>query len=759
MPVRRARRTGRLLLVPGLALLLAISLAACGGSSGDHPPPTPSMAAPQTATAVEPPEPEPPIPPVDTIPTSTEVDASVTEAIESSSPAEAEAAAPAVATPGTPGTPGTPVPIEEVALPPPIVPLTAASNGPVVPVTGPLLVLSERVGAEENTGDRETEIRRVSLYDVGTERYWTAFDYRSVRLLDWPRTDLSAVQLVGTHLIVWSMEQVARLTLAGQVETVLFEDSEIRAIQVSPDGTHVAILYGVPGTLVVLDTTTAVERLRVASDDPALAAWHDPESTVRLEMGNWHADGTALSITDQPARYWEKNTAILGLDGSVRILPEDWWWLSPDLRYALRVGEIIEWSARTGHAPLWDRWDVLEVETGNLLWTIADEEAGIQRDPEAAIWLSQSKYVAFMVRTTPFVKWRALDTATGEIVQQNDDFRRMLEGPVHTNCKTTTGAISGSPARGVCTVRYGERIVWEGGGWLTTYHGLIELPAGFALQGIILREVERYRLPSLPPPPPRDEIVGPLLVYRVLGGYEDILEDGVRKSSASATRLTIVYDEGTGRSWSLGDLSPTVIAPGGLVAGQQSELVFLAPDGQRTKLYSRTPSFDELAVSPDGRKLAAYFLPCLCPEGYDPAHLVVFALPSGDQILRFDSDDLDDLIAASGVIPPEEGFLFFSLQRDSVGWPPAWTSDSAAIRLWLLAAGHDVYPLRDITVALDGTVEFQEITELPAPPTQPPSRASYTCPENPAHPCRILLDDAVVGEGRRPFIIGFIELD
>ncbi len=41
----------------------------------------------------------------------------------------------------------------------------------------------------------------------------------------------------------------------------------------------------------------------------------------------------------------------------------------------------------------------------------------------------------------------------------------------------------------------------------------------------------------------------------------------------------------------------------------------------------------------------------------------------------------------------------------------------------------------------------------------PPPRAITDCPENPGHPCRILLDGEVVGEGRWPTIIGFAELD
>ena len=41
----------------------------------------------------------------------------------------------------------------------------------------------------------------------------------------------------------------------------------------------------------------------------------------------------------------------------------------------------------------------------------------------------------------------------------------------------------------------------------------------------------------------------------------------------------------------------------------------------------------------------------------------------------------------------------------------------------------------------------------------PPSRATTACPPHPAKPCDILLDGEVIGEGRWPRIIGFIELD
>ena len=268
-----------------------------------------------------------------------------TEAIGGSSPAEADATASAVATPDTPA---------EADTPPPIVPLTAGPTGPAVSVVGPLLIISERVGAEEASDDHETEIRRVSLYDVGTDKYWSAFDHRNVRPTP-SSVGRSAVQRAGTHLVVWSMGQVARVALNGQIETVLFEDAEIRTIEISPDGTKVAVLYGEPGTLVVLDATTGAEQLRLGSADPALGPLQHGGHTGQLSMGDWHMDGNALSITADD--YGADLTAILGLDGSIRVLPGDWS-LSPDLRYALKFGQVIDLGPHTRHAPVWDRWDV-----------------------------------------------------------------------------------------------------------------------------------------------------------------------------------------------------------------------------------------------------------------------------------------------------------------------------------------------------------------------------------------------------------------
>ncbi len=80
MPVRQPRRSWRFMLVPGLALLLASSLVACGGSAGDDHQPAAAETEPPTASAAEPPTPKPARPAAETSPadpTPTDADATI----------------------------------------------------------------------------------------------------------------------------------------------------------------------------------------------------------------------------------------------------------------------------------------------------------------------------------------------------------------------------------------------------------------------------------------------------------------------------------------------------------------------------------------------------------------------------------------------------------------------------------------------------------------------------------------------------------
>ena len=103
---------------------------------------------------------------------------------------------------------------------------TTTPEPPAVTVHGPLLVLSEFVGAEQDAEGREVETRRVLVYDLAEDRYWAAFDYRNV-LTGSSGTDLPPVQPAGTSLVVWSDAQVRRAITptSGPCATAVATDS------------------------------------------------------------------------------------------------------------------------------------------------------------------------------------------------------------------------------------------------------------------------------------------------------------------------------------------------------------------------------------------------------------------------------------------------------------------------------------------------------------------------------------------------------
>ena len=124
------------------------------------------------------------------------------------------------------------------------------------------------------------------------------------------------MQPAGTSLVFWSEGQVRRMSLNGEMEALLLKDDGIREIEVSPDGTKVAVMLGEPGTLLVLDAAGGEELLRVEGDNPDLGPLQDGGWQGRLAMGDWSTDGNAVSVT--ASNY----TAVLRLDGNVRVLPE-----------------------------------------------------------------------------------------------------------------------------------------------------------------------------------------------------------------------------------------------------------------------------------------------------------------------------------------------------------------------------------------------------------------------------------------------------
>ena len=649
--------------------------------------------------------------------------------------------------------------------PPAIVSAAVTVTGPAVRLAGPLVVLSEVVGARTDAEGKAIETRRVFLVDRATQRYWPALDYHNGILVkgDEHRSLPLAVQPAGRHLIVWGTGQVARVSLTGQIETILFEDSALRAVQVSPDGSHVAVLYGRPGTLLVIESATGVERLRVAHDDLALTSLRTGRPPDQLEIGNWRPDGTALSITETFAWFREYiATAIVGLDGSVSVLPEDWWWLSPDLRYALRFGAPI---GAAGYLPVWQHWEVIEVATGVVRWVIAADEGGVQLPSWDSPWMRQSRYLAFSWPAVDGLSNRVLDTATGEIAPHTPAFRRTLFGPDRGVCANPAHPPdfpeTSVPDSLSCDWYDDGQGVWEGDRQ-TVYHGRLAPVGGVQLAGIALQEIPQDPVP--PPPPAREAMVGPLLLYSVKGDYAPAAPAGA-DARETATRRVIAYDQGTGQSWLvLTYRVPGFVqaAQGGIVAAVDQGLLYVTPDGQARTLADQKLAGTEFRVAPDGRRVVARLT--------SPDRFVVFALPTGDPILEVAADDL---IVAAGrdpaltvLHPAAYGRVEATLGNDgSHGsyWEAgrnAWTADATAILIFVVAHGHDDYSAAfDVTVTLDGAIAVMEHPGHPVL-TPPPAAAVASCPEEPGpQRCRVLLDGVVVGEGRRPYVIGEVALD
>ena len=750
-----------------------------------------------------------------------------------------------VATEAEPATTATAEPVAEAT--PTASPAPAAAPVPTLhaaEVAGPLLVLSQFVSATVEPANRTVETRRVILYDIGLDRYWVASEYRDDRSR--ANRDRPAVQPAGTTLMVWSEGQLSRLALDGAVEAVLLEDAALRDVLVSPDGAKVAVLLDRPGVLLVLDGTSGEERLRVDATHPSLGA----SSERPLELNGWHADGNAVGVSSG----WQR--AIVALDGAIRVLP-NYPEISPDLRFALRFGTFVR--GRNRHEAAWSSIDVLDTTTGRVLWTISDEQ-GVTRPTEwmdriTTFWLPNSGEPVFhLISTGPVI----LDTQTGEMRPMTEGTRRRERGRLESSC----GADYRDTA---CDVRYDGRVVWEAAGGWTQYLGLIEVPDDFEVQSVAPVPVAREIAP--PPPPARDEIVGPLLAYEVHGDYEYV-SDGVGGFRSRPTRRVIVYDEGSERSWSLfNDADEVQLADGGVVlwnnslVSPRSALSYVTADGRVDALldWVRPGNF---RVSPDGRNVLVQFY----GGSTGPARIEVLALPSGDQVLRLETAEI---VSAAGFAPATSWGLSLPYAGEN-----GWISDASAVFVGLLDYSEEVYdtdlPQTNLVIALDGSVHVApcgveyygralsclspdgrytargrtasssdyvsenwrsfDIIELAtgsvlhsvdgvsiwqswqrewaspdhfAWPTEvigsfyfevlhrdggaggvhisvldvttgeidvmdsgdylgrfyPPPRASTDCPEHPAHPCRILLDGEVVGEGRWPRIIGFIELD
>ena len=561
-----------------------------------------------------------------------------------------------------------------------------AHTPPPVTIIGPLLVFSERLALPDVATGTRGDSWRVYVYDLGLGVYWAALDYQ--------KTAQSSVQIAGPELIVWSEGRVRRVNLNGNVEATLLEQDGIESVRVSPDGEKVAVmLVGGPRSILVLDTDNGEELLRVASADSRLAPLREAASGSALTLGTWSRDSARFSVVGG------QRTALLPLAGELLMVPGDWD-VSPDLHYAMRLGESAEGVCLNRHdcRPAWESFDVIEVATGDVLWTVRGAEGrgltwysedyadGWWR-PTGPGWSGEPRFVAFREVSGGA---KMVDAATGEIhplqSSRNSlprEVRGLLEGGAWSNCRGGDGWRS-SP----CQVWYDERVVWEGASAWTHYIGFIDSRSGSTLDGVTAMEVRPE--PPVADPPARDKMVGPVLLYAVWGGPTYVAEDEAPAEfallsdvEAVATWDVMALDGGTGRSWlalqdqhhfswwgfSWGNWSSRVQgAREGLVTGAPEGLRYITLDAQSEVLLTDDwPS--EFLVSPDGLKVAARFYGGgIGPDGgYNPARTVVFDLASGGEILRVVHDEVPTSVG----LPPAQAY--WSVYLD------AWARDSNAI--------------------------------------------------------------------------------
>ncbi len=162
------------------------------------------------------------------------------------------------------------------------------------------------------------------------------------------------------------------------------------------------------------------------------------------------------------------------------------------------------------------------------------------------------------------------------------------------------------------------------------------------------------------------------------------------------------------------------------------------------------PAASLVVVTPDG---AARSLPCDRPACLSPdaRHIV---RGRGDAFDIIDSET--DRVLWSAVAPRLLPYLWEWAAADQFAWSGGWPNRFifAGYRLPDGVTRAEVSVL-DVTT---GEVEVMDSAEYLAR-FHPPPRATTECPPHPAQACRILLDGEVIGEGRWPRIIGFIELD
>ncbi len=310
----------------------------------------------------------------------------------------------------------------------------------------------------------------------------------------------------------------------------------------------------------------------------------------------------------------------------------------------------------------------------------------------------------------------------------------------------------GSGSAQSCSLVYEGRPVWKNG--VVEAVGVIELAEPLALRETRLLDSPRPS-PSPPDPPPPPDLAGPFLAWSDDGGYELVVDADDGSERFLPIRRVMVYDEGTGRSWRAFDYryrdeEPAVWpARGGFVVRVGGTVRYVTPDGQSRLLLAEERDDLGIHVSPSGGNVIVSFRTAPPID----VTLALFALPSGEEILRVDSSEprFDDHL--------RDLRHFWNTFIHAVGPPEvllAWNTDETAFSVALGYQGEPwgVFNLSGEFTPLPADAEFVPSAYAPETAT---GRASISCGAR--HLCAVLLDGEVVGEGRWAETIGFVALD
>ena len=616
---------------------------------------------------------------------------------------------------------------------------------PVVTATGPLVVFtvaSHAVVWRDEGGWRRAE--DMYVLDTATDRYWRA----ATRWPDWG-SERGGVLLAGGGLIVWDEQQVRRVGLDGREEAVLYEGKTLRDLSVSPDGSKVAIL--VSKTLIVLDATTGALLHHLYL--PRFLSESLPDATnSAYALAGWNAasDRIAFAASDRSLAE-ETRMAILTPNGTVHVLPPNAGYPSPDFRYAIQPHDGRNGNFHLSRYPydpywswgwVWSGFDVFETASGRVVRTVTATDdtftmphgpsfqprwqwPGWWPDSDRFSWFEMERHIegdcGYDLREQPpaegsvtaatdcigameivfgGIAWwkqniqpeylvgaRILDVASGAIGQPTPD---EWHGLRMEEARLTTQDYCGRDTGQTCGILLDGRPVWNG---VVTPVGVVDPDGPLTLRGV--RPLDIPRLPDPRAPPTRAEMSGPFFAWSVAGGYERA-RDTAGNERFHPMRRVMVRDEGTGRSWRVFDyrLRGGMVwpAPGGFVSRSGNALRYVTLTGQARTLPVEIRGARGVHISPSGARVL------VSSRAAEPIEvtLTLFAIPSGEEILRIDSGEprFDDALREAREFANDYDYV----PADALV-PLAWSADETAITVGL---GNDWKGRPDAVLGFDG---------------------------------------------------------